>query len=407
MRGGWSDSNAGAVATKPQVVMSIHYPVSAKRFIAPMVRQLNSEGIASALWVQDYPEHRRFTDAVDVPAQLVACDLPLNPLAFVKRVRDFRCSLRAAAPRVLHAHQTRCSLIPMLAARIERVPIRVYHNHGLPYLGYRGAARRLLRSLERLNVRLATHVLLVSHSNLAAAQDDGLLPAGKGKVLGEGSAVGVNLNEFSAEWDTVRCREARERVGAGSAPFVLGFVGRPVARKGFHALLHAWEQAELWRKGDVLLLAGCSQADVQAAVGRTVPGIRPLGYLLEMADFYRACDCVALPSAHEGFPMSMLEAAAAGRPAIATDIPGIRCAVKHDETGLLVPWGDERSLGSAIKRLARNRSLCKILGMNGRRRAERCFSQERVLAELSQYYRNELGIVPLSEAPERRVRRAA
>lgn len=61
------------------------------------------------------------------------------------------------------------------------------------------------------------------------------------------------------------------------------------------------------------------------------------GFQKEPLPFYQNCDCVVLPSYHEGMSNVLLEAAAVGRPIIASDIPGCREAVEHSKTGLFVP----------------------------------------------------------------------
>ena len=65
--------------------------------------------------------------------------------------------------------------------------------------------------------------------------------------------------------------------------------------------------------------------------------------------FYQNCDCVVLPSYHEGMSNVLLEAAAVGRPIIASDIPGCREAVEHSKTGLLCRAKDADSLYVAMR----------------------------------------------------------
>jgi glycosyltransferase involved in cell wall biosynthesis len=366
----------------PTVIHSIHFPVSARNFIEPMVAHLNQHGIASELWFENHPRHAAVIQQVRAPHRFVDSDLSLNPFVFTRRVGAYRRQLRGAHPRVLHVHQTRASVVPLLAARIERVPVRVYHNHGLPYLGHRGLVRWLLRTLERINFRLATHVLLVSRSNLDAARADGLLPRDKGTVPASGSAAGIDLAEFVPErFDAKAKKVARATFGIGDAAFVLAYVGRPVKRKGFRVLLSAWEKSGLGGSGNVLLMAGCTAEECARATGGVNAGVKGLGYLADLREFYAASDTVVLPSDHEGFPYSLLEGAAAGRALIGTDIPGIRCAIRHDETG---------ALGNAIGRLASDAALRERLGRNARARVEREFSREMVLRSLLDFYRTEL-----------------
>jgi N,N'-diacetylbacillosaminyl-diphospho-undecaprenol alpha-1,3-N-acetylgalactosaminyltransferase len=374
------------------VVHSIHYPVSARAFVAPLVTHLNRHGIPCELWVERHPGLDMFIEQLDVPWRLVPSDLSFNPLRFAAKLRYFRRMLRDSQPHILHCHQSRAALIPLLAGCMERIPIRVYHNHGLPYLGHGGVLCWLLRFLEAVNMRLATHVLLVSHSNREAAIRDGLATDLKARVIGNGSVAGIDLCEFAVErFQGREARKARMHVGVDQDSFVLGYVGRPLRRKGFHLLLRAWERTRLGQSGHSLLIAGCSPAECTAALGRSVPGVKALGYLSDLQPFYAASDVVVLPSDHEGFPYSLLEGAAASRPLIGTDIPGIRCAILDGQTGLLVPTNNETALAEAIQQLAGDAPLRLRLGRRARLRVERDFPREKVLAGLLEFYMNELG----------------
>ncbi|MBW4539546.1 MAG: glycosyltransferase family 4 protein [Myxacorys chilensis ATA2-1-KO14] len=371
-----------------EVIHSIHFPVSARSFISPVVEYLNEAGIKTELWVENQLKHQAVIEQLDVPKQLIDSDLVLNPLAFLQRLSNFRRHLRTARPKILHTHQSRASLIPLLAAYLERVPVRIYQNHGLPYLGYRGTLRWSLRLLEAINLRLATHVLLVSHSNLQEARADGLLDANQGAVMAHGSIAGIDLLQFDTK--SLDVAQAKQHLGVADAPFVLAYVGRPVRRKGFHLLLQAWERSGLGDANNVLLVAGCTADECDQALGHKVAGVKGLGYLTDLHQVYTACDVVTLPSEHEGFPYSLLEGAAAAKALIGTDIPGVRCAIQAGQTGLLVPAKDEVALAEAIEKLAFDPALRSRLGQNARQRVEQQFSRELVLKELLTFYQTQL-----------------
>ena len=90
----------------------------------------------------------------------------------------------------------------------------------------------------------------------------------------------------------------------------------------------------------------------------------------------RRCHIACLPSYREGAPLSLLEAAASGRPIVTTDVPGCREVVHHDRNGLLVPVRDARGLADALQRLILDSDLRRRLGACGRERAEREFSSD-------------------------------
>ena len=83
------------------------------------------------------------------------------------------------------------------------------------------------------------------------------------------------------------------------------------------------------------------------------PGITWLGRVDGIGSLWARAHIAVLPSRREGLPKSLLEAAACGRPLVATDVPGCREIVRHEETGLLVPFGDVEALADRIGTLAR------------------------------------------------------
>jgi glycosyltransferase involved in cell wall biosynthesis len=76
--------------------------------------------------------------------------------------------------------------------------------------------------------------------------------------------------------------------------------------------------------------------------------VRFVGQQEDMAAVFSALNVVAIPSDSEGHPFVALEAAAAGKPVVAAAVGGLREIVRHDETGLLFPLGDEDLLGDAL-----------------------------------------------------------
>jgi N,N'-diacetylbacillosaminyl-diphospho-undecaprenol alpha-1,3-N-acetylgalactosaminyltransferase len=377
----------------PKVIQSIHLPVSARSFVLPMVKSLNQAGISTELWVENFAKQSAIVELLDVPKYFIASDLVKNPLEIMARFLNYRRQLRRAKPEVIHTHQTRAAIIPLLAAYLEQVPVRIYHNHGLSYLGYKGGMRWFLRILEVINISLSTHVLLVSKSNLAEARADGILKRNQGYVLAHGSAVGIDLNEYKPEYfSPAAAKIARQNLGIPEDAFVLAYTGRPFKRKGFHLLIKAWERSGLGQQNHFLIIAGCSAADCDAVLGYQSQGVKGLGYLTSLREFYAACDAVTLPSEHEGFSYSLLEGAAAGKPLIGSDIPGNRCAIQPDLTGILIPKDNEVALAEAIKYFAFNPDLRHQLGKNARYRIEQEFTNEIVLAGLLDFYTNVIGL---------------
>lgn len=108
----------------------------------------------------------------------------------------------------------------------------------------------------------------------------------------------------------------------------------------------------------------------------------------DMPGVFARTDVVCLPTVYgEGVPKVLLEAAAAGRPIIATDTPGCREVVRDGENGLLVPPRDPEALTNAMRTLIRDRALRQAMGRRGRQLAEAEFGVEKVIAETLSVYR--------------------
>jgi glycosyltransferase involved in cell wall biosynthesis len=100
-----------------------------------------------------------------------------------------------------------------------------------------------------------------------------------------------------------------------------------------------------------------------------------------------AFDVVALTSSSEGLPNAILEAEAAGRPVVATDVGGMREVVVDRVTGLLVPSGDSPALVRALVRLAADQALRERMGRAGRLHVESAFGMDRFVREFADLYR--------------------
>jgi glycosyltransferase involved in cell wall biosynthesis len=121
------------------------------------------------------------------------------------------------------------------------------------------------------------------------------------------------------------------------------------------------------------------------------PGIEWLGPVADVREVWARAAIALLPSTYgEGLPKALLEAAACGRPMIASDTPGCREIARDGETGLLVPPGDVAALAAAIAALARDPARRRALGRAARALAERDFAEPAIAAQTLALYRTML-----------------
>jgi len=148
--------------------------------------------------------------------------------------------------------------------------------------------------------------------------------------------------------------------------------------RSFKQVIQRWRHARLWlvgvgpERGNLVDLVHV--LDLRGKV--VLPGL-----FSDAEAVLAAADVFVLPSRQEGMSISLLEAMGIGLPVVASDIPGNRAVIRHDEHGLLTPFGDPAALAQAINRLLENRQLAHTLAAAARARVENEFSIARCARE--------------------------
>jgi glycosyltransferase involved in cell wall biosynthesis len=177
------------------------------------------------------------------------------------------------------------------------------------------------------------------------------------------------------------------------------FLGRLGKRKGSYDLVDA--AAQLHASNDQFRLLMGGDGDVKEISARATSlgmgdNVKLLGWVrgLDKEQYLSSARIYVLPSYHEGLPMSVLEAMAAGLPVISTPIGGIPEAVSDGVEGFLVPPGDIEMLADRLERLLNDDELAKRMGAAARDKVVTTFSADAVLPRVEQIY-NELGFNPI------------
>ncbi len=335
----------------------------------------------------------RFAALERVPVHALAMPRRITPLRDLAAVVRLARLLRRLRPTIVHAHTPKAGLLGMIGAWLTRVPVRIYHLHGLPLTTAAGLKRFLLRWSEKVSCRLAHQVLCVSHSLREEALAEGLCRPERIKVLLAGSINGVDAAEaFNPQrvGNTTRA-DIRTRYGIPPDALVVGYVGRVVRDKGMAELVESWQLLREEFPQLHLLIVGPfePQDPVSPEVERVLrsdPRIHLAGLSLDVPPLYAAMDVVALPTYREGFGIVAIEAGAMELPVVATHIPGCVDAVADGVTGTLVPVRDGRALAEALRRYLRDPELRRQHGQAGRRRVLRDFRPEAIWDAVFQEY---------------------
>jgi glycosyltransferase involved in cell wall biosynthesis len=298
------------------------------------------------------------------------------------------CLLRRLRPDVVEFSTPKAGLLGTMAAALCGVRKRVYLLRGLKLEGSSGVKRRVLLAFERLACRCA-HVVLSNSASLSAeALALALAPAGKLRMLGSGSSIGVDIDRFCPGPTDVRERFA---IPAGTP--VIGFVGRLTRDKGLPELIESFASIARAEPEARLLLVGWFDAaeDALATALRARienhPRIHCTGFVHDPAPFYRAMDLMVLPTWREGFPNAVLEAQATGVPVVTTISTGSRDSVVPEVTGLLIPPGCPEAITEAVLKLLRSPERRRQMGRAAREWVRQHYSDRHVLGLTVAFYR--------------------
>jgi len=300
----------------------------------------------------------------------------LNPLRDLVLLRHLCRLYKQLRPDVVHHVTIKPVLYGGLAARLTSVPAVVNALSGLGYVFLVGGLKgRMLRAgIQRvMRYALGHHNAVLILQNPDDASDfvtRRIVEKGR-IVLIKGS--GVDLNEFTPSPEP-------------GEPLLVVLPSRMLWDKGVGEFVEA--ARTLRKNGVVVRMALVGDIDVNNPASLTRAELEAWqregdvewwGHRTDMPEVFRKAHVVCLPSYREGLPRVLIEAAAAGRPIVTTDVPGCREIVRDGHNGLLVPARDGGSLAGALERLLGDRALRQRMGVAGRHMAEAEFSIEMVI----------------------------
>jgi len=292
----------------------------------------------------------------------------------LRTIMALRRLFRTVDPAIVHYVAMRPTLLGIVASSGSKFAV-VYAITGLRYASIADSGKT--RSLGRRS-RLLLRFGLNRRRAVGLVQN----PDDREALAN----LGVKLEHIAlipgAGIDADRFRPIPEPDG----PVTAAFVGPMRADKGVRTLVEA---QRILRASGIpcdLLLAGIpdpanptSIPQIEVAGWGRESGVTWLGHVADIATVWRRAHIAVLPSrGGEGVPKSLLEAAAFGRPLIATDVPGCREIVIHEKSGLLVPVDDPQALAAAILRLVRSSQQRVRFGVAARRLVDERFAADLV-----------------------------
>ncbi len=312
----------------------------------------------------------------------------LNPFAELITILRLVLLYRRERPDVAHHFTIKCVMYGSIAARLARVGGVVNALAGLGHVFSDGGVQaRLLRIIIQIICKSflrPTQVIFQNPEDYHAFLKRGLVDASASHLI-RGS--GVDVERF----------KPRANNNSSDKRYVL-LASRLLWAKGVAEYVEAARLVRRQIPEAVFLLAGEADSGNPASVPQEVidewkrqGDVEVLGHCEDIKSLLEKVDLVALPTYYgEGVPRILIEAAASGKPLVATDMPGCHEIVQHRLNGILIPPRDSRELARAIKEILPD-DLCRArMGKHSRRLACDGFSQEQVINKTFQVYQRSL-----------------
>ena len=382
----WPDGTQSSAVTSQNVVPKILYLATEDwffyRHFLPMGRAATAAGFNITVAARPSAAVERI---VAEGFKFVECDndrASIRPLEVLRSIARMASIVRAEKPDIVHCISIRTALLGGVAARLTGARVTVLAPTGLGDLWLRqGVAVRLARAVTRLVLgrlfrRPGTHYLF---ENPDDPLEFGLNTADLDVTIVNGP--GVDPAEFA---------ESAEPPGP---TLKVAIVARMLKPKGIAEAVAATLEAR--SRGVPVELHLFGLPDPSNRLSFTEDdlkdwgkhgGIHWHGQTTDAAGVYREHHVAMLLSYREGLPRALVEAAAIGRPIIATDVAGCREVVRDGIEGFLVKPGDIESVRLALARLAEDAELRARMGRAARNRFEERFTEASVRSTITELY---------------------
>ena len=319
---------------------------------------------------------------------------PVSPLRDVRALWQIYTTLRQWKPAIVHTHQAKAGTLGRLAAILYNLTSRhasrtrlIHTYHGHVFEGYfRPAVTRIFLRIERWLAR-RTDVLIAVSPQVGndLVLTFGIATSKQVRVV----ALGFDLDGLLALADSDRVA-ARQRLSIPEDTIVVTTVGRLTAIKDHALFIDMAARLRQQSRRFLFLIAGDGELRAELERRATDRGLdeslRFLGWRGDLEQLYAATDIFVLTSRNEGTPVALIEAMAAGRPSVSTDVGGVRDVITSPNLGTVVRPGDTSALVEAVEEFADDPSARRKAGLEARLSVRERFHVRRLLDDIAHLY---------------------
>ena len=329
----------------------------------------------------------------------IGVDANLIKIKFSRKIAlftDFYCLIKLVQIFMKNRFASVYSITPkagflgMLAARICFIPARVHTFTGQVWATETGSTRSFLKFIDRLVGKMTTHNFVDSLSQRNFLVQQNVLSEQKSIVFGSGSVSGVDLKRFKPHRKVFV--DVRVQLSIPENAFIFTYLGRLNKDKGVLDLAYAFSKIQT--KKAFLLIVGQDENNFGNEIKKINKHkslqIRIVSFTNRPEDYLAASDALCLPSYREGFGNVIIEAAATGIPAIASNIYGISDAIINKKTGILHQPKNVKAIISAMQNFLKNPKLVRRYGRAAKKRVETEFDEKKMSKYWLDFYQAKL-----------------
>lgn len=339
-----------------------------------------------------------------IPVKIMPFAPRISPAADLKTLLDLVAHFRREHFDIVHTSTVKPGLLGRLAARLAGAPIVVHTVRGFYLHDQMSPAQyRFFAFLEKIGSWCSDSILSQNKEDVGTAIRLGMCPPDKISHLGNG----IDLSKFElGRVDQEKLMALRQSLGILPRQPVIGLVARLVREKGIFEFIEA---ARMLKERGIparFLAVGSSQSEKYSAVSPESKlkeygleqEVMLLGHRDDVPDLVSLMDVLVLPSYAEGIPRIVMEAAALGKPVVATGVRGTVEVVDDGQTGLLIPVRNAPALADAVHSLLRDPERAAAMGRRAHQKAVKEFDERlyfyKTDAEYRRLLRDKLKIDP-------------
>jgi glycosyltransferase involved in cell wall biosynthesis len=302
-------------------------------------------------------------------------------------------------PDIVHTHAAKAGTLGRLAAWRNNVPVALHTFHGHVFHGYFSRAKtRIFLEIERFLASKTAGIIAISNEQKRElVQDYKVTTNEKAFVI----PLGMDLSKFSTNMDLKR-KQFREKYLLDDDTIAIGIIGRVVPIKNHQLFIDAFKLVlqKTSKKIHAFIIGDgedmqkikryCTDNELvfnTSETNITNAHLTFTSWILEIDWAVSGMDIIALSSLNEGTPVSLMEAQAAGKSIVSTNVGGIKDIVIEGETALLSPSENVEKFAENLLLLTENNDLRSFMHHRGIKFAIEKFSYQRLITDTQNLYK--------------------